>query len=730
MNKTNAFKSLERIVDEYKVALEDDEIGLDDDNELQEEKAYIDSNNVYSLSEILFEEMDQLKVSRISNFGDSVWDWRQEGSPLYKDKCLCSWNKEILEGIDLRDNENQYLCRLLKMIAFYSLPQNACLQNVNSFNTSKSFSVKLAKYLGRFLYKNRIFVDVQGNGTFTNAIFLREEHFIDFLENDIDSTHMKYIFALQVKNWRGLSQNKLIPVEYRLEFDPFSKEKYKSLSREMEDNKKPFLPISLDTLSELVPYSIKLIEEHSGVILKIYDTLLPSIAGGKFLKANPFKWDDAISDLSNIDSELFSLKMFKFNDYSEVQISDEQSAKIRAVIKKHPNWHEGNPLYVSQISLLSRPNLKRVFLQLNINLIEVDRLIMYDLSKIRNEVMSIAVELRNACVTILFLVTGMRNSEMYLLEAGDCWHVNGSKEDYKIKITVSKTSEASSGDPVILPIPLVAYRAFKCLESLTEKARIWGKTNRLMVDIKTNLGKELNATSIGNFYTYWCEDLGIDHIHTHQFRKTLAMFAIYQSPYNISVIRRLFSHKNLAMTLAYIIKLPGMAEEIKLAVIETNKVLLAELLEAIEKNAIAGKAGTRIKQLVHESKTFTARLHDDGWEPYEQYVEVLLQDGINILHRTSYGAICTNTHSGLVHLGPESCNCNVVDCDWAVFTESSTEELENDIKFHLGLLSKIHSDEQEKFSRYFIKNCLERLGELKGWDMLNKQYPDLMNSYG
>lgn len=641
--KTDAIASIELIVEKYKVALEEDETVIDDNNEFQEVQAYIDINNVYSLSEISFAEMDQLKVSRISAFEDALWDWKQEGSPLYKDKCVCHWNKELLEGINLLDKENHHLCRLLKMIAFYSLPQNACLQNISSFNTSKTFSNRLAKYLGKFLYKNRIFVDVQGNGTFTNAIFLREEHFMDFLENDIDSTYSKNTFAIQVKNWRGLSQNKLIPVEYRLEFDPFSKEKYKSLSREVDENKVAFLPISLDTLSELVPYSIKLIEEYSEEILTIYETLLPIIAGGKFLKANPFEWDKAINDLLDMNLELWNLKIFEFTDYSEVQFNDKQSAKIGKAIKNHPNWHKRNPLFDSQPSQLSRPKLKKVISQLNINLREIDRLIMYDLTKLRNEALSLIVELRNACVTILFLVTGMRNSEMYLLEAGNCWHVNGSKDDYKIKITVSKTSQASSGDTVILPVPLIAYRAFKCLETLTEKARIWGKTNRLLVGITRNFGKELSASSIGAFYTSWCEDLGIDHIHTHQFRKTIAMFAIYQNPYNIGIIRRLFSHKSLAMTLAYIVKLPGMTEEIKLAVIEKNKELMAELLEAIEKNAIAGKAGVRIKQLVSESKTFKAKLHDDGWEPYEQYIEVLLQDGINILHRTSYGAICTNT---------------------------------------------------------------------------------------
>lgn len=727
VNRYDAITAIERIAQKYRVELEEEDLTQDDNSEFQEEEEITtDLDNVYSLSELPFAQMDQLKVSKISIFEDVVWDWRQEGSPLYKDKCFCSWNNEFSEGVSLLDKENQYLCRLLKMIAFYSLPQNACLQNIRSFNSSKSFSGSLKRYLGKFLYDNRLFIDIQGNGSFNNAIYLREEHFTDFLKN-IDNAHLKNVFAKQVKNWRGLSQNKLIPVEYRLDFDPFSKDVYSKLSRDEENNKGTFLPISLDTLSKLVPYSINMIEEYSEEVLKIYNTLIPIIAGGEVLKANPFEWNTAIEDLSNINSKLLDLRTFRFTDYNEIQINHDQAAKIRTAIRNHPEWHIENPLYVSNLFHANRPYLKEVASKLNINLEEIDRLIGYDLTKIRNEALSLIVELRNSCVTILFLVTGMRNSEMYLLEAGDCWRVKGSDDDYRIKITVSKTSDGSSGDTVILPIPLIAFKAFKCLESLTEKARIWGETNRLMVDIKTRFGNEIRASSIGVFFKSWCEDLEIDHIHTHQFRKTIAMFAIYQNPNNISIIRRLFSHKSLAMTLAYIIKLPGMAQEIRLAVIEQNKSLLAELLEAIEKNCIAGKGGTRIKELIQESKIFKASLHEDGWEPYEQYVEILLQDGLNILHRTSFAAICTNTHSGLVHLGPESCSCNVLDCDWAAFTETSIEELETDIKFHLDKLAKVHSEDQDKFSRYIIRNCIERLIELKGWDAVNSQYPQLVN---
>ena len=140
------------------------------------------------------------------------------------------------------------------------------------------------------------------------------------------------------------------------------------------------------------------------------------------------------------------------------------------------------------------------------------------------------------------------------------------------------------------------------------------------------------------------------------------------------------------MTLSYIVKMPGMAEEIKLAVIEKNKELLSELLEALDKKCIGGIAGNRINRLADESTIIKAKLNDDGWEGLEQYIQILLQDGLNILHRTSFGAICTNTHSGLVHLAPESCNCNVTDCNWSVFTANSIEDLEDTIKFHANFI--------------------------------------------
>ena len=114
------------------------------------------------------------------------------------------------------------------MVAFYSLPQNACLQNIKSFNTSKVI-IKQLQSLGEFLYKHRLFIDIQGNGSFTNTFYLRKEHFIDFINNDLKNSGVIYEFAKQVKHWEELSKNKLIPVDYRLNFEPFDAEMYLKL---------------------------------------------------------------------------------------------------------------------------------------------------------------------------------------------------------------------------------------------------------------------------------------------------------------------------------------------------------------------------------------------------------------------------------------------------------------------------------------------------------------------
>lgn len=731
MSEAEYIHAIENLVQKHKTELheeENDDLSLDDYmNSLEDQTPNTQTFNALNLSELSFPQMDKFRVSRISAFEDSLWDWRQEGSPLYKDTCSFNWEKDW-GGFSLGHRENRYLYRFLKMTAFYALPQNACLQKIRSFNSSKGYCMQLI-YLARFLYKNRIFVDIQGNGSFSNTTYLTEDHFRDFLKDELQTSYHKFAFAKQVRNWRRLSQNKLIPVEYRLDFDPFTKESFGQLLNDVKEDKQSFMPIRLETLSELVSHCLILLE-NSEDIRKIYDILLPSINSKAIEEDESFDWYKTLNELPNVNRDIFDINDFKVLDYRDAVLRNVQRRKLIQAITTHPKWHFYKDKHKKiRTNYYHNRELLELASQLEIDLEKVDKLIIYNLIELRNEAVSLITDLRNACIVILFLVTGMRRSEMYLLEAGDCWHVKGSKDDYRIRVTVSKTSEASTGIPIELPIPELGYKAFKCWEALTEKARAYGKTNKLLVNLIMRFGTEMTANRITISISEWCENLGIEHIHPHQFRKTIAMFAIYQDSNNIALIRRLFSHKSLAMTLAYIVKMPGMTDEIKLAVMEQNIDLLAELLDAIEHGTIGGKGGNRIKKTLQESKITKANLHDDGWESIEQYVEVLLDGGINILHRTSFNAICLNLHSGLLHLGPEECKCNVVDCDWASFTSKSIDDLQNTIKFHRAfLVNPLSSDDQKSHSQRMIRDCNERLNELIGQDTVEKRNSDLIDT--
>ncbi len=264
------------------------------------------------------------------------------------------------------------------------------------------------------------------------------------------------------------------------------------------------------------------------------------------------------------------------------------------------------------------------------------------------------------------------------------------------------------------------------MERLSAQARRVGRNNLLFAGVTNFFGKPLHLSSINGFLVRWCEELGLNEmIHPHQFRKTLAMFLIYQDTVNLPLIKRLFSHKSLKMTLVYITKLPGIAQEVKLALLEQNMELIGELLEAARKGVIGGSAGLRIKENIQSGK-YAAMLNDDGWETLDQYVDSLLDEGLTLLHRASLGVICTKTPAvdqaapcdppfaqKIKRLHPNIQNCDPLECKWAVFTENSVLKLVNEIKAHRKWLKhKYASEGQKQFSARTIASSQERLLEL------------------
>lgn len=341
-----------------------------------------------------------------------------------------------------------------------------------------------------------------------------------------------------------------------------------------------------------------------------------------------------------------------------------------------------------------------------------------------NRITGLIGSLLDACCVIVLACTGMRRSEVMSLRS-DCLEQDG--EGFWLRYTVFKTSKASQGDQKRIPIPGLAAKAIALIDRLSKESRIYGKHDYLFSTLhRAHFGCPTSLAYPANAVTRVAEAVGADDgIHPHRFRKTLAMYLIYQDPKNIEIVRQLFSHVSLKMTLRYVMSLPGISDEIKKIIIDQNVDVLLEVLAGALNGRIAGEAGKRIQRSVNNSPQFLARLQDKGKEGLIQYVESMLEQGIKILHRTNL-AICMKT-PGLIEVAPcdgknEDASmklhpnlfaCDPFGCRFSAFVESNVPDLRNEVIFHERLIVHPFSgDEQKKFSQRRIDAVMKRLGEL------------------
>lgn len=290
---------------------------------------------------------------------------------------------------------------------------------------------------------------------------------------------------------------------------------------------------------------------------------------------------------------------------------------------------------------------------------------------------------------------------------------------YWLCFKVFKTSDGSIGNPVTIPIPAVAYLALTCLERLTETARQVGNTKSLLISATNNFGKRITHNGINQFLDRWCEDLGLEEsIHPHQFRKTLAMFAIFQDSRNVGILKYLFSHDSYLTTLAYIVTFPGLRKEMKAVILQENMELLTEVAAAVASGAVGGLAGQRLKKAYGEERKYAATLNN--LESLQQYVDSLMDEGLTLLHRTQFQAICLKKPeleqgkgAKSLNLHPNVAHCEPLHCKNAVFTPKSEIDLQQELKFYQKLVAHPYCrDEFKPHYTEIIKQCETRLAEI------------------
>ncbi len=279
-------------------------------------------------------------------------------------------------------------------------------------------------------------------------------------------------------------------------------------------------------------------------------------------------------------------------------------------------------------------------------------------------------------------------------------------------------------------MPEVTVRAITVLKELCAESRTYGKHRNLFSTVLRVdfFGQVPFSGFTARCLERVCLKAGIERrVHSHQFRKSLAMYVIYKDTGNIDVIAHLFAHKSLRMTMKYLLALPSVSAEVRRELLRQNIDILREVVTAAESGLIGGVAGNRIKESVNGSKKFRAILQDDGRESLAQFIDAMLDDGISLLHRSAL-AICMKTpaaneispcngrnEKSFDRLKPNLWACSPLGCSHAVFTERHVVQLENDIAFHRRQLTHPYATPRQiSFSERKIVEGRKRLREVTG----------------
>lgn len=306
---------------------------------------------------------------------------------------------------------------------------------------------------------------------------------------------------------------------------------------------------------------------------------------------------------------------------------------------------------------------------------------------------------RNAIFILFCLMTGLRKRELAPLKFDDIrkredgfWYVSFVR--YKTSADANYFGEA---DEITLPDYL--GDAIESYRKLREFDRYMLKGYLFQPIIPTH---EMNLSDrmISKLAKNVASEVGVDCLHVHRFRKTIAEIVINKSERNIDLIRMLFGHRSYTMGLRYIARNPFLVS----SVVETLKEHFAkdfvDILQSVKSGVYAGVAAKNLAgQIVERPDIFVGKLLK---KTILQYVNHMFEGGEAFLvQRTALSTFCM---SGLVHeidelppclagrsnliypLRPDASNCQI-HCSRNVVLGSAAESIEQNLRFYRSIKS-------------------------------------------
>lgn len=328
-------------------------------------------------------------------------------------------------------------------------------------------------------------------------------------------------------------------------------------------------------------------------------------------------------------------------------------------------------------------------------------------------------QVRDAVFVFVALVTGMRRTELAALTFDDV--ILEADDRYWIDITRFKTSYDPNynGETDRLPLPKYVGKIIENLKTLRNVAGLYRNGLIFQTAFSTTAVTNEKPNLPNNIIEHLEEATGIERIHPHRFRKTIAEILINRSERNIDVIRLLFGHHSYSMTLRYISRNPYLVRSVAQALEESYSKEFHEIVSGIRDGGYSGDAAERLaKQITERPEKFKGRQLKVS---ILVYISHLLTAGTPIyVGRTAVGTYCVTGDQFDEHnlppclkdrvlndgrIRPDPTNCQI-ECRNTVVIGKARSSMEENIRFYEALLES-NSDTLNVRAKITIKNKID-----------------------
>lgn len=488
---------------------------------------------------------------------------------------------------------------LNRALTGYALPQFNPFNTVKSYNTTKLYHYN-AKLIERLILAPNHITAIPEHLALISTKMLNEA--LDAAKASDSPANYAQLYRM-LCFWAALSEQNLIPTELKLPItlDSFA---YKERHMDVQDH----------YLSILTPW--KAFSE-----LELESLLTYSL----------FWTEKAIPALDNIKYQIAKLKWGKNQN-----INRQNPDPIIEAIKTSIDGIDIFRINKTELTKDRRPRVYPTYTK------KATRYTIYSYTWLTNYGVALD-KIRNAIFILMALLTGARISELNPMRFSDIWKAENGEYWVKIRRWKTSTDPNYHGDLVEIPIPsflgeIVSkfkdLRDFKVQRSIPRKDYLFGSN-------LSNRVSNHQAHHVSYIISTLKDELQLDKLHCHRFRKTIAEILINRDERNIEIIRYLFGHDSYEMTLKYIARNPFMVRDIAIAFENSYSEDLYTIIREVCQGHYSGEAANRIATSV--TKDGGAFLGKALKLTVLRYVSHLLMAGEPIfIQRTAVGTFCVN----------------------------------------------------------------------------------------